>query len=57
MERIKKGEILKEEEEEELEIDQYASKFRDGVEVVDVKAVPKGLNAPEIEKRKTWDKI
>lgn len=56
IERIKKGEILKEEQ-EELETDDYASKIRDGVEVVDVKAIPKGINAPEIDKRKSWDKI
>lgn len=45
--------------EEEIGLDEndYASKIRDGVEVVDVKAIPKGINAPEIEKRKSWDKI
>jgi hypothetical protein len=41
----------------ELDEDDYASKIKDGVEVVDVKAIPKGINAPEIEKRKSWDKI
>jgi len=55
MERIKKGEILQEEE-KEPEIQDYASKVQDGVEVVDVKAIPKS-GIPDIEKRKTWDKI
>lgn len=45
------------EDEEELKKETYASQIRDGVEVVDVKAIPKGINAPEIEKRKSWDKI
>ena len=47
---------MKEEEPEDPENDEnYVSKFREGVEVVDVKAVPKGI--PEGKKRKTWDKI
>ena len=41
---------------------QYASKIIDGVEVVDVKAIPIkvdkfGIPSPEADQRKTWDKI
>ena len=51
IDRIKKKEILEEEE----ETDGYAGRIVDGVEVVDVKAIT-GLEIPETEKRKTWDK-
>ena len=52
MSRIEKGEVLSEDDETEEE---YASNVRDGVEVVDVKVVPKGI--PEKGNRVTWDKI
>ena len=63
IDRIKKGEILKEEVEEN---DDYASIIQDGVEVVDVKAIPIkgkrkvdkfGIPAPDADNRNSWDKI
>ena len=56
MERIKKGEIVIE---DEPITDEFASMIRDGVEVVDVKAIPKEGESgiPDIEERKTWDKV
>jgi len=52
MERLKKKDLI--EEGDDIHNDNYASKFREGVEVIDVKTVPKGI--PE-KKRKTWDQI
>lgn len=52
IERLKKEEIA--EEEEVPKKDDYVGKIVDGVEVVDVKALTKGLEIPE--DRKTWDK-
>ena len=63
MERIKKGEILVEENEPAREHD-FASFIKDGVEVVDVKAIPKKeklkldkFGIPIPENRQTWDRI
>jgi len=61
IDRIKKGEILKEEKK-----DEYASMIQNGVEVVDVKAVPSkekvkidrfGIPTPDADNRKSWDRI
>lgn len=40
---------------DEFNDDQFASVVKGGVEIVDVKIVPKGI--PNVDKRKTWDKI
>jgi hypothetical protein len=60
LERIRKKEIL----EEKQEPAEYASRIIDGVEVVDVKAIPKKerisldkFGIPELKERRTWDKI
>ena len=50
IDKIKKKEILQ----DEPKKDGYAGQIVDGVEVVDVKAISKGLDIPE--DRKTWDK-
>ena len=63
IDKIKKGEILKDD--KKKDDSDYASKIVDGVEVVDVKAIPakdKNQNIdkfgiPIPENRKTWDKI
>jgi hypothetical protein len=61
MDRIKKGEILKE---EKIDND-YIGYIKDGVEVVDVKAIPLkkrtvdkfGIPTPDADNRKSWDRI
>jgi hypothetical protein len=53
IERLKKRDLIIGEN-DKIDDGKYASKFRDGVEVVDVKVVPKGI--PE-KNRKTWDQI
>lgn len=59
LERIRKKEILEDKKETE-----YASKIINGVEVVDVKAVPSKeklsvdkFGIPESKERRTWDRI
>lgn len=61
LERIRKKELA---EEEKIADNYYASKIIDGVEVVDVKAVPSKekpkldkFGIPEPNERRTWDKI
>ena len=60
IERIKKEDILKKEEKEEKS-NYVPLIIRDGVEVVDVKAIPKKktdkFGIPETGERLTWDKI
>ncbi len=50
IDKIKKKEILQ----DEPEKNGYVGEIINGVEVVDVKAISKGLEIPE--DRKTWDK-
>ena len=61
LERIRRKEIL---EDSAKNSDNYASQIIDGVEVVDVKAIPKKekipldkFGIPEPNGRRTWDKI
>ena len=56
MERIKKGEVVLE---DSPPANDFASMIHEGVEVVDVKAIPKEGDSgiPDIEERKTWDKV
>jgi len=61
IEEIKKGEILNEEKEE---IHKHHENIKDGVEIVDVKAIAKKkktdidkFGIPTPNNRKTWDKM
>ena len=37
--------------------DEFVGTIKDGVEVVDVKAISKNQGIPNSDKRKTWDKL